>query len=133
MFEERRGRLCRTLKRSRYFLAFFFVVAGGAHFVSPGTYLAIMPAVVPWPAAMVALSGAAEIAGGLGLLGRPTRRFAALGLIALLVAVFPANIHAALYGMNLFGWPAPGWLLWVRLAFQPLLVWWVYRACWEEP
>ena len=117
---------------SRVFLTVFFVVAGGAHFVSPGAYLAIMPAFVPWPAAMVALSGAAEIAGGLGLLGRPTRRFAALGLIALLVAVFPANIHAARHGMSLFGWPVPGWLLWVRLPAQPLLIAWVYFAGWKE-
>ena len=91
-----------------------------------------MPAFVPWPAAMIALSGAAEIAGGLGLLGRPTRRCAALGLIALLVAVFPANIHAALHGMNIFGWRAPNWLLWVRLLAQPLFIAWVYFTGWKE-
>ena len=91
-----------------------------------------MPAFVPWPATMIALSGAAEIAGGLGLLARPTRRFAALGLIALLVAVFPANIHAARHGMNLFGAAVPGWSLWVRLLAQPLLIAWVYFAGWKE-
>ena len=90
-----------------------------------------MPAFVPWPAAMIALSGAAEIAGGLGVLFSPTRKVAAAGLILLLLAVFPANLHAALHGMNAFGRAVPVWMLWARLPLQGLFIWWVYTAGWK--
>ena len=87
------------MKVSRFLLALFFVVAGANHFVSPKIYLSIMPAYFPWPAQLVALSGAAEMAGGLGILFPQTRKLAGWGLIALLVAVFPANIQALSSGM----------------------------------
>ncbi len=116
------GRVC---------LALFFVVAGANHFLSPSVYRAIMPPLLPVPALLVQISGVAEILGGLGLLVRPTRRLAALGLIALLLAVFPANIYGALHGMTLHGWPVPAWLLWLRLPFQLLFIWWVYSAGWK--
>ncbi|MDB6078650.1 MAG: DoxX family protein [Akkermansiaceae bacterium] len=117
-----------TLKRiSRVLLAIFFVVAGVNHFLRPGPYLAMMPPWLPWPVAMNQISGAAEIAGGLGILFPWKRRCAAWGLIALLVAVFPANLQVALHG-----WPGmhiPAWILWARLPFQPLLIAWVYLTC----
>ncbi|MEP6956341.1 MAG: DoxX family membrane protein, partial [Chthoniobacterales bacterium] len=95
---------------SRLLLAVLFVAAGVNHFVSPAPYLAIMPPFLPAPAALIYLSGLAEIAGGLGILWPPTRRAAGLGLIALLVAVFPANIYAALHGMQFGGHPLPSWV-----------------------
>ncbi len=98
------------------------------HFLSPNSYLAIMPTSLPWPRAIVALSGVAEICGGLGVLPRLTRRWAGWGLIALLVAIFPANIHALSTGMIVAGHALPAWLLWVRLPLQLLLIFWVY---WE--
>ena len=101
------------------------------HFVSPGPYLAITPPVLLYPRALVAISGLAEIAGGLGVLFPLTRRLAAIGLILLLLAVFPANVFAALHGMIVFGRPAPGWILWVRLPLQLILVAWVYFAAWK--
>jgi uncharacterized membrane protein len=76
---------------------------------------------------LVWVSGIAEILGGIGVLPRRTRVFAGWGLLALLVAVFPANLNAAIHG-----WPGvnlPQWLLWVRLPFQFLFGWWVYCAC----
>jgi uncharacterized membrane protein len=114
---------------SRVALALFFIIAGTAHFISPAPYLAIVPTYLPWPAAMVALSGVAEILGGVGVCLRSTRRAAGWWLSALLIAVFPANIHAISTGMIIGGHALPAWILWARLPFQLLFIAWVYRAC----
>jgi uncharacterized membrane protein len=114
---------------SRLALALFFVVAGIAHFVAPAPYLAIMPPSVPWPTTMVALSGIAAILGGIGVLIRSTHRAAGVWLIALLVALFPANVYAITTGMEIGGYAVPIWMLWARLPLQLLLIAWVWRAC----
>jgi uncharacterized membrane protein len=114
---------------SRLTLALFFVLAGIAHFITPATYLAIMPPYLPGPAGMVALSGIAEILGGLGVLFRSTRRPAGGWLIAVLVAVFPANVYAISTGMVVGGYVVPEWMLWARLPAQLLLIIWVWRVC----
>ena len=115
----------------RWLLAAFFVVAGANHFISPGPYLRMMPEYLPAPAALVWISGVAEILGGLGILFAGSRVLAAWGLIALLVAVFPANLNVALHG-----WPGsniPTWVLWLRLPLQLLLIWLVHRLCISKP
>lgn len=117
---------------SRTLLGATFVLAGLNHFRSPQAYLQIMPDYLPAHEELVALSGAAEIAGGLGVLFPPTQRVTGWGLIALLTAVFPANIYGAQNGMEIFGKTVPSWLLWVRLPLQGLLIWWVYKACLEK-
>jgi uncharacterized membrane protein len=114
---------------SRNLLGFFFIVAGANHFRSPQPYLDIMPDYLPAHKELVAISGLAEIAGGLGVLLPSTRRAAGLGLILLLLAVYPANIYALQNGMELFGKAVPRWLLWARLPFQVFFLWWVYKAC----
>jgi uncharacterized membrane protein len=114
---------------SRLALGLFFMVAGIAHFITPAPYLAIMPPYIPWPTEMVALSGIAEILGGFGVLFRFTRRTAGWWLIALLIAVFPANIQAISTGMVIGGHVVPEWMLWTRLPLQLLLLIWVWRAC----
>ena len=114
---------------SQCLLALFFVVAGVNHFVSPKIYLSIMPSYFPWPAQLVALSGAVEIAGGIGVLLPQTRKLAGWCLIALLGAVFPANIQAISAGMVIVGHALPNWMLWLRLPLQVVLVIWVYRTC----
>jgi uncharacterized membrane protein len=108
-------------------LAVFFVGAGLNHFLHPKPYLAMMPPYLPAPEALNAVSGVAEIAGGLGLLMPKVRKPAGWGLMALLVAVFPANLHVALNGWE--GTHIPRWVLWARLPLQPVLMAWVYRAC----
>lgn len=108
-----------------------FIAAGTNHFLSPAIYLQIMPPAVPWQHSMILFSGAVEILGGLALLPGRTRRAAGLTLIALLVAVFPANVHAALHGMIISGWRIPPWLLWMRLPLQGALIWWVYIVSWK--
>lgn len=90
-----------------------------------------MPKSLPWPTALVYISGVAEIAGGAGLLFTRTRKIAALGLIGLLVAVFPANIYAAQHGMEVAGRAVPAWILWLRLPLQGVLIAWVYFAGWK--
>ena len=114
---------------SRYVLALLFVLAGLWHFVHPATYLTIMPPVLPQPLLLVYLSGVAELLGGLGLLWGRTRRLAGWGLLALLLAVFPANIYMALVHEQLH---IPGWLAWGRLPLQPVLMWWVWYASLNE-
>lgn len=111
----------------RAVLALFFLLAGANHFRTPGLYLGMMPPWVPRPEAMNAVAGAAEILGGLGLLLPATRRLAAWGLIALLIAVFPANLHVALEG-RMPGFDFSPLTLWLRLPFQAVFIawaWWV--------
>ena len=110
---------------SRYALALLFVLAGIWHFVRPATYLTIMPPWLPQPLALIYVSGVFEILGGLGLLPARTRRIAGWGLLALLVAVFPANLYMALIHEQL---GIPGWIAWGRLPLQLPLMWWVWKA-----
>ena len=114
----------------RWVLALFFVAAGLNHFRAPEVYLGMMPPWLPWPEAMNAISGAAEALGGIGLLVPATRRLAGWGLIALLIAVFPANVHVALQG-KMPGFDFPAAVLWARLPFQAVFiaaVWWTALA-----
>ncbi len=110
----------------RWLLAGFMTLAGLNHFVSPDVYVGMMPAVLPAPLVLVYLSGIAEIAGGLGLLPRRTRKLAAWALIALFVAVFPANINMAINGLPLGDRNVPLWALWARLPLQLVLIAWAY-------
>ena len=107
----------------------FFVVAGLCHFLALENYLRIMPSYFPWPKELVAITGLAEILGGVGVCLPLVRRAAAWGLILLLVCVFPANIHALSTGMIIAGHAVPTWMLWMRLPLQPLFIAWVYYAC----
>ena len=110
-----------------WIIGVLFIVAGAYHFINPGPYVAMMPPYLPWPDQLVAISGVAEIAGGIGVLIPPLRRLAGWGLILLLLAIFPANLHVALHG-----WPGsdlPRWVLWLRLPLQVLFLWLVYRFC----
>ncbi len=104
------------------------MLAGAFHFLSPAPYLKIMPPALPWPLALVYISGVAEIAGGVGLLIPRLRRAASLGLVALLIAVFPANVYMAVAHVRMTANPVPEWLPWARLPLQALLIWWVIYA-----
>jgi len=112
---------------SSWLMAVFFVAAGIKHFLSPKFYLSIMPGYLPWHQELVFISGVAEILGGIGVIIPRTRRLAGWGLIALLAAVFPANVHVALHGLG--GSTLPAWILWARLPLQLVLVWWVWWTC----
>jgi uncharacterized membrane protein len=122
------GRLKQPL---RYVMGIFYVVAGVMHFIAPKVYARVVPPQFPQPVTLVHLSGFAEIVLGIGVMIRRTRRRAAWGLIALLLAVFPANVHMATNEMV----PAavPDWAddiarvaLWVRLPLQGVLLLWAW-------
>jgi uncharacterized membrane protein len=118
------------MKLSRAALAAFFSFAGTLHFVKPRGYEAIVPPRIPKKEA-VAISGAAEIAGGLAILHPATRRAGRWWLLALLLAVFPANVHMAVSPERVPGLSEskiPRWALWARLPLQPLVMLWVWRA-----
>ncbi len=91
-------------------------------------YVAMMPAALPWHLALVYISGVAEVAGGLGLLVPRTRRAAAWGLIALFIAVFPANVNMAVNELPLGTKAVPTWALWARLPLQLVLIAWAYAV-----
>lgn len=115
-------------KAQRVFLflaSALYIGAGTLHFLETGAYLRIMPPYIPWPLAMVYISGLAEILGGVGLLIPVLRRAAAWGLAALLVAVLPANIYMATNNIQLTQTPIPQALLWARVPLQIPLIWWV--------
>ena len=107
-----------------------YVVAGILHFLVPGVYVQIVPPVFPAPLALVYLSGLAEIAVGIGLLIPRTRRYAAWATIALLVAVFPANVYMATSGVVVEGIPGGGdpsaLVRWGRLPLQAVLILWAF-------
>ena len=108
----------------KYIFALFFVLAGLNHFRNPDFYVKIMPPYLPWHLFLVYLSGFFEIALGVLLLIPRQQRIAAWGLIALLVAVFPANIHMAVHA-ELYPEFSPT-TLWARLPLQAVLIAWAY-------
>ncbi|HZL34665.1 MAG TPA: DoxX family membrane protein [Tepidisphaeraceae bacterium] len=110
----------------RWLAAAGFTAAGIKHFTNADFYQRIIPPGFPNPPLLVAVSGACEIAGGLGLLVRPVRRAAGWGLIALLIAVFPANIFMAVAPHRIPGMHIARWMLWARLPLQPLMIAWVW-------
>jgi len=110
----------------RWLLTIFMIGAGINHFRSPAPYLGMMPAELPHPELLVQLSGVAEILGGLGLILPQTRRLTAWCLIALFVAIFPANLNMALNHLPLGENPVPQWALWARLPLQLVLIVWAY-------
>ena len=103
----------------------FYIFAGSLHFIRPEFYLKIMPPYIPWHLGMVYVSGFFEILGGLGLLIPRTRRAAAWGLVALLIAVFPANLYMATNPVETGAASLAPILRWGRLPLQLPLVAWV--------
>ena len=120
------GKCERRLTLGRVALSLLFVGAGLMHFVLPKAFVSIVPDYLPSPRTLVVLSGAVEVAGGLGLFFPRVRRPAAWVLVALLMAVFPANLWMA-QNPERFR-PLAAWQLWARLPLQvPLIAWaWLY-------
>ena len=116
------------MSRSQRALAGFFVFAGAMHFVIPRAYESIVPPGLPKSEAVV-LSGVAEILGGLAVLHPATRKAGRWWLLALLLAIFPANVWMAVSPHKIPGaHKIPRWALWARLPLQPLAMLWVWRA-----
>ncbi len=122
----------RTLKLvMKWVLGVAFIAAGVNHFANPGFYVRIMPPYLPWHYELVLISGAFEIIGGAALLVPRLQAPAAWGLIALLVAIFPANVHMALHAED---FPqAPPALWWARLPLQAVFIAWAYWFTRADP
>jgi len=120
------------MKLSRGALAAFFALAGTNHFLRPRFYEAMVPpAITSRKGEIVAVSGVAEIVGGAMVLHPASRRLGRWWLLALLAAVFPANVHMAVNPEQVPGLDLrkiPRWALWARLPLQPLAMLWVWRA-----
>lgn len=107
-----------------YVMPVLYMAAGINHFWHAAMYVAIMPPWLPYPVLLVYMSGVFEFMLGLLLFPSATRRLAAWGIVALLVAVFPANIQMAI---NYYHAHNPNlWLAIVRLPLQPVLIWWAW-------
>jgi uncharacterized membrane protein len=117
---------------SRAAVAAFFGFTGAMHFLRPRFFEAIVPpAIEARKREVVAISGAAEIAGAALVLPAATRRLGRWWLLGLLLAVFPANVHMAVNPEQIRGLDMrkfPRWALWARLPLQPLAMAWVWRA-----
>jgi uncharacterized membrane protein len=109
----------------RMLLALLFIAAGTLHLLNPKLFRPIMPPWIPLPMACIIVSGLCEIAGGLGLMVpmKGVQIWAGWGLMALLVAVFPANIYMAVDKIRIHGFPSHSWMGWARLPLQPLIMW----------
>jgi uncharacterized membrane protein len=109
-----------------YVMALAYIAAGIYHFVNPKLYQRIMPPYLPYHLQLIYISGAIEIALGVLLIPEATRSTAAWLVIALLIAVFPANIQMA---VSFWQRNSPSlWIALIRLPIQPLLIWlaWIY-------
>jgi len=110
-----------------YVLGLVFCATGILHFVQTSAFTQIVPPGLPNPVLLVQISGVAEFCGGVGMLVPTLRRAAGIGLILLLLAVFPANIYMAIDSAH-FAAVGPAWGFWLRLPIQFVLIWFVVRS-----
>lgn len=122
----------RHKQKFRWILALAMIGIGMQHFTNPSPFAKIVPSYLPHPLALVFISGFFEILGGVGILIPFVSRAAAWGLIALYVAVFPANLNMAIHNIRLEGTSYPLIFNWVRLPFQVLFIAWAWWFTKEE-
>lgn len=119
---------------TRIVMAVAMMAVGVLHFVVPNGFVSIVPRWLPQPLLLVQVSGFFEMLGGAGLLVPRVRRAAGIGLVALYVCVFPANINMVVHPE--LGGSVPVWALWLRLPFQLVFIavaLWVSRPNAPEP
>jgi uncharacterized membrane protein len=114
-------------------LAFFFALAGVGHFTNEAFFVSIMPPYLPAHRFLVYLSGVFEFLGAVAALVPATRSYAGYALIALLIAVFPANIHMAMNPELFVTEGSPAWGLYARLPVQLLFMYWAWWATRPDP
>jgi uncharacterized membrane protein len=126
-----RRALTRFERPLRYAMGAVYVAAGVLHFLAPASFERVVPPSLPRPRALVYVSGVAEVVLGAGVLFERTRRLSAWGIVALLVAVFPANVYTVTD--DVAGELAPDGtegvaraVAWARLPFQGVLVLWAW-------
>ncbi|MBC7798155.1 MAG: DoxX family protein [Pyrinomonadaceae bacterium] len=109
---------------TKYLLALAFIGAGANHFINTAFYLGIMPPYIPFHLAAVYVSGVFQIIFGALLLIPKYQKLAALGLILILIAVFPANVYMAM-NTELYPQFSPTAIYW-RLPVQAVLILWAF-------
>jgi uncharacterized membrane protein len=114
-----------TLPWHLYLMAFLYMIAGINHFRSPKMYIKIIPDSFPNPKLLNSISGGAEIILGVLLIVPSVTQFAAWGIIALLIAVFPANLF--MYQNRKASFGLPKWFLFLRLPLQILFIYWAFQ------
>lgn len=107
----------------RILLALFYLIAGISHLRSPEGFVAITPLWVPYPAAVIAFTGVAEIAGATGLMIPRVRYAAGIGLALYALCVWPANFNHAMNDIGIGGSNLSWWYHGPRLVFQPVFIW----------
>ena len=115
--------MTRTKVISKYVLAIFMISAGIMHFANPKFFLNIMPPYLPLHGALVLVSGICEVLLGVLLLIPGYSRWAAWGIVALLIAVLPANVYLYQHQDIL---PASPIIHLLRLPLQGVFVLWAY-------
>ncbi|MDB5811220.1 MAG: conserved rane protein of unknown function [Betaproteobacteria bacterium] len=116
--------MARTKEILRWTYGILFALAGANHFVHTQFYASIMPPYLPWHTGLVYISGVCEIVLGLMLPFQRLAPFAAWGMIALIIAVTPANLHMALHADRYPDLSVAA--LWLRLPLQLVLIAWAY-------
>lgn len=115
--------------KARIAFAIAYIFIGIVHLVTPEKLTYMVPDFLPYPQALVYISGMMEIVWAILLLIPKYQPWAGWGIIALLLAVFPANINVAINQLPApGGLPAEPWYVWSRLAFQPIYIAWVWWA-----
>lgn len=112
------------------FIALFFIIGGIAHFVAADFFILMMPDYLGYHKQLVSISGVFEVLGAIGILVPKTRLLAAYGLIALIIAVYPANINMAVHADHYKNISA--FFLYIRLPVQLLFIWFVWWAVTPE-
>lgn len=109
--------------------SFVFIAAGIYHFTEAEGFADMLPDFIPWREAIIYLTGVLEWILAIFLFIPSMRRITGVVIAWYLVLIFPANIYAAFAGIPAPGFESsPQWALWVRLFFQPLLIWWILWA-----
>ena len=116
--------MTRTKEVLKWVFGILFALAGANHFAHTDFYVGIMPPYLPWHTALVYVSGLCEMALGVMLLFRCSELLAAWGMMALIVAVTPANVQMAIHPEQYPAYSPAA--LWVRLALQGVLIAWAY-------
>lgn len=109
-------------------LALVFILAGVVHLLRPDIYRPIMPRWLPAHDLLIMVSGVGQLIGGVGLLVPRIRRHASVGLIVLLIAIFPANVEMLhVYHRRDVSLLVEA-MLWLRLPLQAFLIWWAWSV-----
>lgn len=117
----------------RGFLGVLMVLAGIVHFVNPDPYLMIMPDYLPWHEGLVFITGVFEILLGVAVFVPKLRSQAGWGLVALLIAMWPANIWMASEAIQPPGMEMSTPVAWVRVAFQAVFIYWAWAVTRPDP